>query len=256
MNSTVRTLLVLVALIVAIVIASSVYRRTADPARAQSPVHAATRNESQVHPELQAALGALREQRNEDALAHFQAVPADSPDYTAARLRYAVELAKGGKLLEAQTSLYQLSQRFPDDAEIQALLGWLFFLAQDYERAERTALRTLEIAPDHLATRYNVALYRVALGQTQPAVRSYVRAIRADPAGHEVALHRERLREFHERHTDLPATHYALAFLANATQDRRTEVEELEHFLLLVDSGVEADGARARLAEARKALGG
>lgn len=256
MNSTIRTILIFVALIVAVLGASLFYRRAADPTPQGAVAQPTQIDETTLHPEMRKGLEALREERAEDAIAHFQAVPDDSSDYGAALLRAAVELAKRGDIEQAQVSIYELSQRHPDNPETLAVLGWLFYLGEDYDRAELAALRTLEINPGHVAARYNLALYRTAQGRSQASVRSYLRALREDPDGAEIALHRERLSVYHDDHPYEPAAHYALAFIANSTQDRETEVEELEHYLELVPEGTEADGARQRLQEAREALGG
>ena len=255
MNSTLRTILVFVALVMAVLIASTVYRGTAVPQETAPAAEAVPVDESTLHPEMRHGLRALSEGRDDAAIVHFRAVPADSPDFGAAQLRGAIALAKRGDLKEAQLALFAVSERNPDNPEVLASLAWLFYLDADYDRAERTALRTLELDPAHLDTRYNIALYRVGQGRTQAAVRSYLRAMREDPAGREISVHRERLYTFHESHPDVPAGHYALAFLANSMQDRRTEIDELEHFLELVPEGSEAESARQKLSEAREILG-
>jgi tetratricopeptide (TPR) repeat protein len=254
-NSTLRTILVFIALVAAVLIASTVYRRSAVPPETNPAAEPVAVDESTLHPEMQNGLRALREGRDDQAIAHFRAVPTDSSDFAAAQLRGAVALAKRGDLEEAQLALFQVTERHPDNPEALASLAWLFYLDADYDRAERTALRTLELDPAHLPTRYNIALYRVGQGRTQAAVRSYLRAMREDPAGREISVHRERLYTFHETHPDVPAGHYALAFLANSMQDRRTEVDELEHYLELVPEGSEAESARQKLSEAREILG-
>jgi tetratricopeptide (TPR) repeat protein len=204
---------------------------------------------------MQNGLRALREGRDDEAITHFRAVPEDSPDFAAAQLRGAVALAKRGDIEQAQVAMFAVTERNPDNPEALAVLGWLFYLGGDYDRAEHAALRTLELDPGDLATRYNIALYRVAQGRTQAAVRSYLRAMREDPAGREISLHRERLYSFHENHPDNPAAHYALAFVANSMQEPRTEIDELEHYLKLVPDGAEAEAARIKLEAAREELG-
>ena len=93
MNATVRTILVFVLLVGAVVVASVVYRRSvsgtaagpAGPGAAAQPV-----DESSLHPELKLALDAVGEDREQDAIRHFRAVPPDSPNYPTALRHLAI----------------------------------------------------------------------------------------------------------------------------------------------------------------------
>ena len=258
MNASVRLLLVALALVGAVIFASLIYRNTSQPPSGPAGETAAPEpvNEATLHPEFRAGLAALDEERNEDAARHFSAVPPEAPEYPTALQRLAVLQAKSGAVVEAQASMFRLLEMRPNDPEVHAVLGWLFYLAEDYDRAELAALRTLELDSEHLSTRYNVALYRVAQGRTQRAVSSYLRAMREDPSGREIAVHRERLRDYHDDHPESLSAHYALAFVANAMQDRVTETEELEHYIELAPEGPELEAARVKLREAREAVSG
>ncbi|NIL99517.1 MAG: tetratricopeptide repeat protein [Acidobacteria bacterium] len=256
MNATARTLLVFFLLLVAVVVASFLYRgsRSAtENVAAEGPVAAAVDPET-LHPELKQALDAMAENRDDDAIGHLRAVPADSPNYPTVLRHLAVLTARKGNFEEAIQSLLALTERYADDPEIHASLGWVFYLADRPRDAEFAALRALELAPDHKATRYNIGLYRVAQGRSQLAISSYVRALRNDPNATQVTRHRDRLWALHDEHPELPAAHFALAFFADAMQDPRTEVDELEHYLERALPGPERDAAVKKLEQVRERM--
>ncbi|MCH7779650.1 MAG: tetratricopeptide repeat protein [Acidobacteria bacterium] len=259
MNATVRTILVFVLLVGAVVVASLVYRRSV-PATAAGPAGAGAIpgpiDESSLHPELKLGLDAANEDRGQDAIRHFRAVPADSNNYPTALRHLAILAAREGDYDDAIASLLQLTKQRPDDPEVHASLGWVFYLAEHYNDAEYAALRVLELDPSHVSTRFNLALYRIAQGRNQLAISSYIRAMRADPNGKQVTRHRDRLRFFHDEHLDRPTPHYALAFFADSMQDPRTEIDELEHYLELATAGPEKDAAEEQLEQARAEVGG
>ncbi len=259
MNAPVRTIIVFALLVGAVVFASLLYRRSANRTETRPAGNKATFQpveEDSLHPELRLALEAVREDRREDAIEHFRMVPTDSPDYPTVLRHLAILNARGGSYDEAIASLLQLVGRRQDDPEVHASLGWVFYLAERYKDAEFAALRALELDPAHIPTRFNVGLYRIAQGRTQLSISSYIRAMRSDPNGSQVTRHRDRLRDFHDAHPELPAPHYALAFFADSMQDPRTEIEELEHYLPLATSGSEKDAAIKQLEEVRAEVSG
>ena len=62
------------------------------------------------------------------------AVPPEAPEYPTALQRLAVLQAKSGAVIEAQASMFRLLEMRPNDPEVHAVLGWLFYLAEDYDR--------------------------------------------------------------------------------------------------------------------------
>jgi len=259
MNATVRTVLVFVVLVGVVVFASLVYRRSVSGTAAKTASSGATVqpvDEGSLHPELKLGLDAFGADRETDAIRHFRAVPPGSPNYSTALRHLAILAAREGDYDDAIASLLQLTKQRPDDPEVHASLGWVFYLAEHYNDAEYAALRVLELDPSHVSTRFNLALYRIAQGRNQLAISSYIRAMRADPNGKQVTRHRDRLRGFHDEHSDQPAPHYALAFFANSMQDPRTEIDELEHYLKLAAAGPEKDAATKQLQQAHAAVGG
>lgn len=255
MNPTVRTILVFLALVAAIVGASLMYRKIGAPAQTSAETEPVALDESTLQPETRIAVQAEREGRGDEALEHFLAIPGTSPDYPLALERIAVILARRGQYVDAQARIFELMHLFPGDAEPHGIMGWLFYLDEDYDRAELAALRALELDPGHLSSRYNIGLFRVAQGRSQRAVASYTRAMRDDPSGRKIALHRERLRAFHDEHPEQAATHYVLAFVAGSMQDHRTEIEELQHFIEIAPLGPELKAAHIKLKQTREAVG-
>jgi len=258
MNVTVRTILVFALLVGAVVFASLLYRSVSGTTAGAAGNEAALQSieGASLHPELKLALEAVHEDRQEDAIRHFRAVPTDSPDYPTVLRHLAILNARRGNYDEAIASLLQLVGQRQEDPEVHASLGWVFYLAKRYKDAEFAALRTLELDPVHVPTRFNIGLYRIAQGRNQLAISSYIRAMRGDPDGAQVTRHRDRLRVFHDAHPDLPAPHYALAFFADSMQDPRTEIDELEHYLQLAAGGSEKDAATKKLAEVRAEVSG
>jgi len=259
MNATVRTILVFCSLVGAVVFASLVYRgsvgKVAEQPQERAPAPQPV-DEASLHPDLKLALEAIGEGRDDDAMRHFSAVPHDSPDYPTVLRHTAVLNARQGNYDEAVESLLQLVGQRQEDPEVHASLGWVFYLAERYRDAEVAALRALELDPDHIPTRFNIGLYRIAQGRTQVAISSYIRAMRGDPNGTQVTRHRDRLESFRDARPDLPGPHYALAFFANSMQDPRSEIEELERYLELATAGPEKDAALKQMEQVRAKVGG
>lgn len=258
MNFVVRALMILALLVAAVVGATFVYKRSA-PDRDAASTHQATDStgEAAEAPELteefSAGLLALKEERDDDALTIFESIPSSSPDYTRALQQLGVLYARQDELEKALDTMLLLTANLPDDPDTHALMGWVLYLAGHYREAEISALRVLELDPTHVATRYNIGLYRTAQNRTQEAVTAYIRAMKLDPEGTQVTRHRERLAVYHDQNEQLPAPHYLLAFFANSMADRENEIVELEHFLGLVPGGAEAENARVQLEKARQA---
>jgi len=264
MNSIVRILLILGLLVGAVVGATLVYKRSAPDAIPSSGGESNTvaakasdePDEIQLTESFRTALVALQEGREDDALAIFESTLVSSPDYTRALQQMGVIYSRRGELEKALDTMLQLTANRPNDPETHALMGWVLYLAERYRDAEISALRVLELDPNHLATRYNLGLYRTAQNRTQEAVTTYIRAMKSDPTGAQVMSHRERLAAYHDAHTDRPSAHYLLAFFAQSMKDPESEIVELEHFLELTPAGAEADNARTQLERARATING
>ena len=110
MNATVRTVLVFLLLVGAVVFASLLYRGSANGSVPAEPVAAAP-----LHPELKLGLEALAEGREEESLTHFLSVPANSPHYPSALRNVAIVNARQGNYDEAIFSLKEMVNQSPDD---------------------------------------------------------------------------------------------------------------------------------------------
>ena len=110
------------------------------------------------------------------------------------------------------------------------------------------------VISSHAATKYNLALYRLAADRLPEAIDTYQRALEQDSSLATVSTALERLLELHEQRQDLPGVHYALAFFARTMSRPEQEVQELEHYLETNPNESTARIARARLDEARAIL--
>ena len=121
MNPTVRTILVFLALVAAIVAASVMYGKIGAPAPTSAETEPFALDESTLQPEMRVAVQAEREGHEDEALELFLAIPGTSPDYPLALERSAVILARRGQYVDAQARIFELMHLFPDDAEPSCL---------------------------------------------------------------------------------------------------------------------------------------
>jgi tetratricopeptide (TPR) repeat protein len=206
-----------------------------------------------LHPQLEAGIAALREGRLEAAREALEAVPVTHPSYSVA-VSTLGDLHRQQGDLDAAVEAYKMLMRLqPGTPEPYLLLGRVEHERGNDDRAEWYAMRAIEVAPAHLAARYDVALFRVSEGRIADAVESYGRALSLDPGrAHTAEAERQLRRIVEERPTDADP-HYALAYFANQRGDTAEEIRELELYLELGPEGEAAATARERLADARAA---
>jgi tetratricopeptide (TPR) repeat protein len=206
-----------------------------------------------MHPDLLAGVNALHADDLELALEHLGRVPVDDPGYALALQNLGATQMRVGELEAAVETLSELVRVQPENATAHDVLGWAYYEWGRLDDAELCALRAVEVDAHHLPARYNVALYRVAGNDPAAAIHAYHRALRLDAQATHVSMSIDALTRLHETRPELPAVHYALAFLHKTLGRRALEEQELEHFLALESAGPVADVARARLDEARQA---
>ena len=256
MNPAIRTLLVFLGLLI-IVIAASLYfvRTTRDaPGEQHAAAEPGQSAPATLHPDVVAGLEALKEFRTEDARALFEKVPETDPGYGEALKNIADIQWQEGELEGALKSFSDLTAILPNDAVAYINLSWAQYRLGLLADSELSTLRAIEVAPDLLAARYNVAFFRLAQGDIPLAMIAYHRAMRRDGAMEYVGQAREHLLRLQADRPDFPDVHYALAYFANAFGDRRLEVEELQRYLAMNPEGPPVEVARARLAEAEEAM--
>jgi tetratricopeptide (TPR) repeat protein len=261
MNPAIRTVLVFLGLLILVIAASLYFVRTTrtgeeresaqgGPAAAAQPASEAIA----LHPNIIAGLEALKEFRTAEARELFMQVPEDDPSYGEALKNLANIQWQEGDYEGALTSYSMLSTLFPNDIVTYINLSWAQYRLGLYADSELSTLRALEIAPDSVAARYNVAFFRLAQGDIPASMLAYHRAMRRDGAMEYVGTAREHLLQMQAARPDFPDVHYALAFFANSIGNRQLEMEELELYLAMDPEGPAVEVARARLAEAREAM--
>jgi len=221
---------------------------TAVDARGDAPAVGQVADSS---PALIEGLQALNESRLDDARSLLARIPEDDPSFLPARFNLGIAHERAGDGEAAIAALLQVGARQDESAEFYAALGRAYSLTGRYELAERTAMRTIELDAQHVPVRYHVACIRVARGRLVDAIAAYRRALTLDPAGVHLGQAIVDLEHLHVAGPEHPDTHYALAFLANASGRRADEIVELDHYLELDPQGPAVAVAEAR----RKALG-
>jgi tetratricopeptide (TPR) repeat protein len=247
--------LVIGGLLVLVVICSYFYSltlrgSTTEPVSSSAPAEQEIAPAAVRHPDLEAGLAALRDDRLDEAQTLLEGVPSTDPSYLLALHNLAGLYLRQGKLESSAQALERLNTLQPDDAALQVSLGWAYFRLRRYPDAELEVLRALEVAPDHLPARFNVALFRVAQGKLPEAIRAYERAMAHPDAAGYVERGRRELAALVTALPGRPETHYALAYLASKTGSREEEIRQLERYLEMGPEGDAVEVARERLTEA------
>lgn len=259
MNSITRTALLLGALLAVVIGGSYFYSRTQQisgtGASAPGPERPAAEVfvGGEIGEELAAGLTALKDSRPEDARASLERVPLDDPGYLISLQALGQACAALGDFECARDALERLSAMRIDTTDTLRLLGYVQYQLGEYEAAEGSVLRALEIDDSVATLRYELALYRVAGSRLPEAIATYDRAIARDPAQTGLMTALEQLTELHVAHPELPTVHYALAYFGQRLSRPEFEATELEHFLAGASAGQAVEAATRRLAEIRDA---
>jgi tetratricopeptide (TPR) repeat protein len=260
MNPALRTIALFVGLLaLVVVVALLMVKYTGERRGGEADVDPAPLNMSpgesavSVHPDLQAGLDAVRDNRLEEASESFAKVPEGDPGYANALSNLAAIQLQLGELQGSWMTLMQLSALQPDNPDVYAAIGWVLYLLGRNAEAEMAALRAIELDDNHVAARYNVALYRLVQNRLPEAIKAYHRAMSRDGAMQYVGAAREHLVELQRNRPEFAEVHYALAYFANAVSNTEMEIEELEKYLALNPGGPAVEVARSRLAEAKEA---
>lgn len=209
----------------------------------------------EVHPEMLAAQEAAAAGDLQETRRHLEAVPPEDPSYLIALGNLTTIYTTLGELELALDAYRKLAELKGDDPQVFLGMAWTQYRLGRYGEAEVSALRAIELDGEDAASRYNVAFFRLAQGRLPEAVRAYHAAMKLDFDMAYVGSAEGHLLRLLEERPDFAEVHYILAYIANAKGNRREETDELERYLDLAPQGPVADVARARLAEARAALG-
>jgi tetratricopeptide (TPR) repeat protein len=137
-------------------------------------------------PEFQQGVAAIRDQKFEEARAHFEKVVSAEPRNAQAAFYLGVAQQNLGQLAEAQASYQKATELSPKLAD--AWVNWTATLldAGDAAGALPIIERGLAQNPKHPALSYNRALALTALHKSNEAVPAYRIALEADPSNVEI----------------------------------------------------------------------
>lgn len=210
------------------------------------PQGPAPSTQAELHPSLTAGLQAIREMRLEEAVRLLEEVPADHEAFLLAQYNLGVIQEARGNPGAAIQALQRVVSLQDESAEVYAAMGRAYSRAGDFDSAESATLRAIELDPGHVPARYLAGFVRIARGEIADAINAYRRALTLDTQSLHIGLARLDLVRLHGERPEHPATHYALAFMANATADPDTEMRELDHFFELDPQEPALSKARAR----------
>ncbi len=205
-----------------------------------------------LHPNLAAGLDAIQANDLEKAIGLLAGVPSEDPGYSLALQNLGFVQYQTGDSQVSLETYNRLRSLQPEEAHTHIGLSWALFGLRRYDEAEHAGLRALELDPNNVAARYNVALFRVARGMIEDAILSYRRAMRRDSMNKHLAAALIGLKHLERQEPELAEVHYALAFFANSRGARQEEMDELETFLKANPTGPVADQARANLERMQK----
>ncbi|MEO1088249.1 MAG: tetratricopeptide repeat protein, partial [Acidobacteriota bacterium] len=126
-------------------------------------------------------------ERHQQALRHFTAAQAVDPDRFAARFAAAKSLLSLGRDGEARRAAAALLEVHPERSEAHLLLGRLYRRDAD-DRSLEAFSRAVELDPDSVPARRQLATELRRRGQLQPAIEELERARSLQPASHLVAV--------------------------------------------------------------------
>ena len=254
MNPVIRIALLLVALLAVVIAGSYFYSHSVksgnvtDVPRQFEPTPAPdVIVDADLNPDLTEGLQALQDNRLEEARASLEKVTDSDPGYLLALRNLGQVRGLLGDWEGAREALERLVAMQLDTSDALTALSQVQYRLGDFDAAELSALRALEIGEADPMLSYDLALYRVAQDRLAEALDTYERAIERDPAGVRIMKALERLMSLHDEHPELPTVHYALAYFARRLARLDLEIQELEHYLATAPQGQTAEFARERL---------
>jgi tetratricopeptide (TPR) repeat protein len=212
-------------------------------------------DETAPGPEITRAIEAMRAGRLDESRDLFESVRRTDRGYLIALAHLGVIYEAQGEPERAVHAFDELLSREPEDAKAHFGRSRALYMMERYDLAEYAALRTLELDSDQAAARYQIGLIRVAQGEIEEAINSYLRAMDRSRDESRVLAALQDLTKLEARRPDLADVHYALAFFANSLGSTEQEVAELERYLEMSPDGSAAEQARGQLEAARTALG-
>jgi len=217
------------------------------------PGAASVAESEHLHPQLLAGRASIRAGRLDEAQEQLAQVPEDDVSYLLALNDLGIVYEKLGKTDQAEAAFEKILHFQPEDPFALYGVCHAQFVKGQYDDAEMTCLRTLEIDPTNTRARFEIGLIRVAQDRLPLAVDAYLRAVKQHSDETRIREAALDLDLFSQSHPEMSGPHYAMAVLAQVLSSHETEREELEKYLKLDPNGLAADNAKEKLERLTKA---
>ena len=130
---------------------------------------------------MRRGVGFLAENKADQAIAEFQTVLRQRPDYPAARFALARAYAAKGDLASAQAEFKRVLELNPRNESSYYNLGFLYLEQQKLPQARETFQRLLAINPNSADAHFGLAAVALAEDKYQDAIQEYKTAAQLDP---------------------------------------------------------------------------
>ncbi len=130
---------------------------------------------------MQRGVGFLAENKPDQAIAEFQTVLRQRPDYPAARFALARAYASKGDLASAEAEFKRVLELNPGNESSYYNLGFLYLEEKKLPQARETFQRLLAIKPNSADAHFGLAAVALAEEKYQEAIQEYKTAAQLDP---------------------------------------------------------------------------
>jgi rhomboid protease GluP len=130
---------------------------------------------------MRRGVGALAENKTDQAIAEFQTVLRHRPDYPAAHFALARAYAAKGDLASAQAEFKRVLELNPRNESSYYNLGFLYLEQQKLPQARETFQRLLAINPNSADAHFGLAAVALAEEKYPDAIQEYKTAAQLDP---------------------------------------------------------------------------
>jgi len=137
--------------------------------------------QAQVQQLFQIAFAMQREGRNDDAIAHYQAVLNCEPSHPGAHSNLGMLLANRDQLEAGFVHCQIAAELRPDDGGIANNYGNLLWRLHRFDEARSQLHKARELRPDDFGVWHNSGLLFYSTGQLQESIKCYAKAIKLNP---------------------------------------------------------------------------
>lgn len=123
----------------------------------------------------------VRRRRLEDAVREYLQIPPQDALYVAARLRIAAVLRLGKRLKQAYSVLYECARQRPREGQLFLHMGKLLYDLGKPQHAAKALHRAAHLMPDDAFTWYLLGFMYLVIGQDERAIGAWRRSVEVDP---------------------------------------------------------------------------